>query len=163
MSETPTPPDGAPEPNQSGPAALRVATQYLKDFSFENPQAPQSFQHLGQQGDMDVQISINPRHLGGNQYEVELSIRVTARREDAAIYVAEILYAGVFELQNIPSDQVEPVLLIECPRALFPFARRIIADSVRDGGYQQLYLDPIDFVALYHQRTNQAAQPAGNA
>ncbi len=159
MSETPTPPPNG----ENQQAALRVLVQYVKDLSFENPQAPHSFQFAGQQADMDVQVDINARNLGENQFEVELTARATAKREEQTVFIVECVYAGVFELQNVPPEQVEPLLLIECPRQLFPFARRIIADSVRDGGYPPLLIDPIDFVALYRQRQPGAQGAVGNA
>ena len=152
MSDTPATPDGANAQAGGAQPSLRILVQYVKDLSFENPQAPHSFQLAGKEANMDVGVDISARSLAEGQFEVELRTTATAKNEDKSVFVAEVVYAGVFELQNVPPEQVEPLLLIECPRMLFPFMRRIIADAVRDGGYPPLMIDPIDFVALYQQR-----------
>jgi len=162
MSETPGAPEAAPD--TSAAPELSVILQYVKDLSFENPNAPNAFRHQGEQADMDVNVDIQARSLAENQFEVEMRIRATARRESDPVFMVELLYAGVFGMKNVPPDQVEPVLLIECPRMLFPFARRIVGDAVRDGGFPPLMIDPIDFFALYQRRKAAgASQPNGAA
>ena len=162
MSETPNQNPAAPEgPQPGGPDAqdaprLRVLAQYLKDHSFENPKAPASFTNDGTAPKMEVNVDVNARQLGTNQYEVELTVSARARRGDEISFVIDTTYAGAFEIANIPAEQLEPVLLVECPRLLFPFARQIIADTTNAGNFPPLMLEPIDFFAIYQQRVQQA-------
>ena len=164
MSETPNAPAGAPDGAAANAPALRVIVQYLKDLSFENPKAPDSFKYIGQPANTDFNIGMKAKQLDPNRFEVELTMSAHASSEEEPVFIVECTYAGVFELQNIPAEQMEMILYIECPRMLFPFARNIIAEAVRDGGYQQFLIEPIDFVALYQQQVRQRQQePAGNA
>lgn len=138
-----------------------ILAQYLKDLSFENPSAPQSFQGMAQaKPDIEVNVNLNARRVGEEGYEVVLNItaKATLKDQDVTAFVVEISYAGLFGVRNLPEENLEPFLLIECPRLLFPFARRVIADATRDGGFPPLLLEPIDFVALYrkHQEERQA-------
>jgi preprotein translocase subunit SecB len=143
---------------------VSILTQYVKDLSFENPNAPASLQAEGQP-QIDVNVGVNARRANDTMFEVELKITATAKNGDMTSFVVDVLYAGLFGLQNVPEDALEPFLIIEAPRILFPFARRIIADSVRDGGFPPLMLDPIDFHTLYLQQRGLGAdgQPVGNA
>jgi len=145
------------EANQDADAAprLSIAAQYVKDQSFENPGAPAALSRGAKPPAIAVGIDVQVRRGAEPNYEVELKISVHARQEEATVFLAELLYGGVFQLINIPADTLQPVLLIECPRLLFPFARRIIADMTRDGGYAPLMLDNIDFSQLYRQRMAQ--------
>jgi len=138
-----------------------VLAQYTKDLSFENPNAPQS---LGQNTQPQINISVNvgAKQLGGTDYEVELRLEGKAEAAGTVMFNIELVFAGVFRTQNIPQEQLQPLMLIECPRLLFPFAREIIATAVRNGGFPPLMLDPIDFLALYQQRMAQIA-PAATA
>jgi preprotein translocase subunit SecB len=145
----------APPPPQ-GQAQFRVAAQYTKDFSFENPNAPQSLMQQQAQPTMNIQINVNPKQLSNTDFEVELKLDGKAEANGSVLFAFELIYAGVFHLQGIPQDSVGPLLMIECPRILFPFAREMIAAAVIGGGYPPLLLDPIDFVALYQQRLAQA-------
>jgi preprotein translocase subunit SecB len=149
----------APPPAQGQPqgqAQFRVAAQYTKDFSFENPNAPQSLMQQQQQPTMNIQINVNPRQISNTDFEVELKLDGKAEAGGSVLFAFELSYAGVFHLQGIPPESVAPLLMIECPRMLFPFAREIIASAVIGGGFPPLMLDPIDFVALYQQRAAQA-------
>ncbi len=138
-------------------ARFSVVAQYVKDFSFENPNAPRSF---GQQpGGLSLQVNVNGRQLTPTDYEIELLLEGGAGEGANVVFKFELHYAGVFRLENVPAEQVQPLAMIEGPRLLFPFARQIIADAVRNGGYPPLYVDPIDFHRLYLQRL-QAASPA---
>ena len=145
----------APPPPQ-GQAQFRVSAQYTKDFSFENPNAPQSLMQQQAQPTMNIQINVNPKQLSNTDFEVELKLDGKAEANGSVLFAFELIYAGVFHLQGIPQDSVGPLLMIECPRILFPFAREMIAAAVIGGGYPPLLLDPIDFVALYQQRLAQA-------
>jgi preprotein translocase subunit SecB len=131
-----------------------MLSQYVKDLSFENPNAPAVYQWQGQP-QIEVQFNIGAQKLADEVHEVDLKIEVTARSEGNTAFAVEILYAGLFALRNVPEEQLQPFLLAEAPRLLFPFARRVVADAIRDGGFPPLVLDPIDFGALYMQRAAQ--------
>ena len=158
MSETPpsNAPGTAPGPNGAQPS-LRVLAQYLKDHSFENPKAPQSFMDTGEQPAIDVSVDVSGRPLGNDQYEVELSVSAHAKRGGDVAFVVESTYAGAFEIKNVPQEQMEAIMLVECPRLLFPFLRQIIAETTTSGNFPPIMLDPLDFFAIYQQRKAQAA------
>jgi preprotein translocase subunit SecB len=145
-------------------AQVGVISQYVKDLSFENPAAPAVFQWQGQP-QIDVQFNIGASKVGDEVHEVALRIEVTARANEGTAFKVDALYAGLFAIRNMPEDQLQPFLLAEAPRILFPFARRVISDAVRDGGFPPLLLDPIDFATLYMQRQAQiqAEQTGGQA
>jgi preprotein translocase subunit SecB len=127
---------------------VAILTQYVKDLSFENPNAPGSLQSQSQPR-IDVNVGVNARKAADDVFEVELKISAKAETDGTAAFMVELLYAGLFGLKNVPEEALEPFCIIEAPRILFPFARRIIADAVRDGGFPPLMLDPIDFGQLY--------------
>lgn len=131
--------------------AVGLISQYVKDFSFENPNAPAVYQWQSQP-QIDVQFNIGANQLADDVHEVVLKIDVKAESDDQVAFQVELAYAGLFGLRNIPEDQVQPFLLAEAPRLIFPFARRVLADAVRDGGFPPLMLEPIDFGALYMQQ-----------
>jgi preprotein translocase subunit SecB len=147
------------DPNE-GPA-LNALGQYTKDFSFENPNAPRSLAPTAEPPPIGIQVNVNARKLADTDFEVELMLEGGAGEGPNTLFKFELNYAGVFRLRNIPEDQLHPVIMIECPRLLFPFARQLIADAVRNGGFPPLYIDPIDFGGLYAQRL-QAEQQAAN-
>ncbi len=149
MSETPEDPTQTPtgEPGNNSPS-FSVLAQYLKDMSFESPNAPASFQGASTPK-MEVNVDVEGRPLAPDQYEVELTASARAMRDDKAIFVVEASYAGVFEIKNLPREQLEMVMLVECPRLLFPFMRQIIADATRNGNFPPLMLEPIDFMGIY--------------
>lgn len=156
-----TVPDPA-ELDQMGPLPqVQVLTQYVKDLSFENPNAPQSLQ-WSEPPRIDINVGVNARRGGDEVYEVELKINAKAEAQGTVAFVVELLYGALFSLQNVPEEALEPFLIIEAPRIIFPFARRIVADAVRDGGFPPLMLDPIDFAALYMAQ-QQGGATAGNA
>ena len=134
---------------------LNVLAQYTKDLSFENPNAPQSLGPQEQAPAINIQVNVNAKPLAEGEFEVELVLEGSALAKDSVLFKFELNYAGVFRLRNIPEAELHAVIMIECPRLLFPFARQIIADSVRNGGFPPLFIDPIDFVALYRQRIAQ--------
>ncbi|MCH4152265.1 MAG: protein-export chaperone SecB [Sphingobium sp.] len=147
---------------------IGLLTQYVKDLSFENPNAPAVYQWQ-EQPEIDVQFNIGSDKPADDVYEVALKIEVKAKASQGAAFAVDLTYAGLFGIRNVPDDQIHPFLFAEAPRLLFPFARRIVADAIRDGGFQPLMLDPIDFNGLYMQQlqAQQAAQDgepvAGNA
>jgi preprotein translocase subunit SecB len=131
---------------------LAINTQYVKDLSFENPNAPQSLAPQAAQPNIEVNVNVQARGLGPNIYEVVLSITCTAKHEQTTAFIVEVAYAGVFTLTGVPSEHVHPLLLIECPRLLFPFARALVANATRDGGFLPLMIQPIDFLDLYRRQ-----------
>jgi len=137
---------------------VKVHAQYVKDLSFENPGAPHSLSNQGTAPNIEVSVDVGARGLGPDQYEVELRITAQAAHEEKKAFVVEVQYAGVFSLHNVDEADLKPVCLIECPRLLFPFARRVVADATRDGGFPPLLLDPIDFAQLYLQSVENAGE-----
>jgi preprotein translocase subunit SecB len=131
-----------------------VIAQYVKDLSFENPNAPAVYQWQGQP-QMDVQFNIGSQPVGPDVHEVVLKIDIAAKSAEGTAFQMELVYGGLFALRNIPEDQLQAFLLAEAPRLLFPFARRVISDATIDGGFPPLMLDPIDFAGLYMQRAAQ--------
>jgi preprotein translocase subunit SecB len=147
------------------PPALNVVAQYIKDLSFENPNAPNSL-NTGQQPQIAIQINVNAKPLQGADVEVELRLEGKAETAAGMMFSIELIYAGIFRIQNVPPEAMNPIVLIECPRLLFPFAREIIASTVRNGGFPPLLLDPVDFVGLYRKRLTEmqaAGAPAPQA
>ena len=149
--------NGGPQP-QMGMPQIGVLAQYVKDLSFENPHAPRSLAPSAQQPAINVQVNVDAAPMSETDVEVTLRIEGKAESQGMLLFGVELVFAGIFRVQNVPANSLQPVLLIECPRLLFPFAREIIATATRNGGFPPLLLSPIDFVALYRQRM--AAAPA---
>jgi preprotein translocase subunit SecB len=149
-----------PEPgqNQAQPVGIHVLAQYLKDVSFENPGAPRTLRPADTAPNLEVNVNVNARPQSQTDFEIEIKLEGKATRGDETLFIVEVTYCGVFQVRNVPQEHVHPLLLIECPRLLFPFARQIIADATRQGGFPPLLIDPVDFAALYRQRVAQAAQ-----
>ncbi len=131
---------------------LVVNVQYIKDLSFEVPGAPQMFAHLDEAPQVAVKVDVEARPITDNSYEVTLEIGAEGTFKGERAFVVELSYGGVFTLNGIPQDRVQPLILIECPRLLFPFARNVVADMTREGGFPPLMIAPIDFVALYVEK-----------
>ena len=169
MSETTAAPAAPQQP-------LVVNIQYVKDLSFEVPNAPQVYAALRTPPHVNINLDVQVRRIqeGQNVFEVTLAVRAEATEPPAnaqangtlaeggggVVFIAELAYSGIFTLNGIPEQSVEPVLVVECPRLLFPYARNILADVTRDGGFPPVMLQPIDFLALWQQRQAQAAQQA---
>jgi preprotein translocase subunit SecB len=153
MSTTNGGPAASPAPNTQ--PQLNVVAQYIKDLSFENPNAPRTLLSGAQQPQISIQINVGAKPHEGDDIEVELTLEGKAETDGQLIFGFELLYAGIFRIRNVPPDSMNAVVLIECPRLLFPFAREIIANTVRNGGFPPLLLDPVDFVGLYRQRMSQ--------
>jgi preprotein translocase subunit SecB len=145
---------------------IGLIAQYVKDLSFENPNAPNVYSWQAQPN-IDVQFNIGSEKAADDVHEVALKITAKALSDNGIAFAVELVYAGLFGIRNIPDEQIQPFLYAEAPRLMFPFARRILADAVRDGGFPPLLLDPIDFGGLYAQQLEaQAAvqaNPAGLA
>ena len=162
MAENDTAEFGEPQANGEDTAPqVGVLSQYVKDLSFENPNAPAIYQSQTPPA-IDVQFNIGSGKITDDVYEVVLKIEVRAQAETQVAFLVDLSYAGLFGLRNIPADQLDPFLLGEAPRILFPFARRVLADAVRDGGFPPLMLEPIDFGGIYMaQRAQQQGLEAG--
>ena len=150
--------NGGPEPQTAMPQ-LGVVMQYVKDFSFENPNAPRSMAPSPQQPAININIAVDAAPLTETDVEVTLRMEGKAESQGLLLFGFELVYCGVFRIMNVPAESLQPAVLIECPRLLFPFAREIIATATRNGGFPPLLLEPVDFVTLYRQRLA-AAQPA---
>lgn len=143
------------EPSPEVLPQLSVVAQYIKDFSFENPNAPKSLSGGQEQPQINIQINVNATPLSDTDIEVVLTIAGKAEIASSLMFSFELEFGGVFRIRNVPQESMNAVVLIECPRLLFPFAREIIATTVRNGGFPPLLLDPVDFVALYRQKMAQ--------
>jgi preprotein translocase subunit SecB len=147
---------------EQAPPMLNVLGQFIRDFSFENPNAPQSLMPQEEQPSINIQINVNAKPIDETDFDVSLKIEGEARNKNILLFKFELDYGGVFKIQNFPQEHMHPVVLIECPRLLFPFARQIVAEATRQGGFPPLYLDPVDFAQLYQSRM-QEMQTSGNA
>jgi preprotein translocase subunit SecB len=147
--------DAAGQPQQQSGPQLNVLGQYIKDFSFENPNAPRSLQPTQTQPSINIQVNVGANSMGESDFEVVLKLEGKAENSGTVMFAFDLTFAGVFRIQNVPQEHVHPLVMIECPRLLFPFAREIVATAVRNGGFPPLLLDPVDFVALYQQRVAQ--------
>lgn len=147
MTTTPAQDGGAGE----GPQ-MRVLAQYVKDFSFENPMAAAAARASETQPliDMGVEVKSRPVGVEGDAFEVDLRIKVDAKRGEEPLFLVDLVYSGLFQMMNVRPDEMEPLLWIECPRLLFPFARHLLAEITREGGYPPLLVNPIDFTPLYY-------------
>jgi preprotein translocase subunit SecB len=152
-------PDAAQPQAPAGPPMIRVLAQYVKDLSFENPGlfVAQGQNNTAPEIELGIDVRVEPGPPEQGIFSVELKLSARAKRQDTVVFIVELVYGGVVQLQDARREDAEPMLLIECPRLLFPFARRIIADITREGGHPPLMIDPIDFVGLYRQQQQQRA------
>ena len=141
-------------------AELSILVQYIKDLSFESPNAPASLQGPGENPKLNVNINVQAAAQADDIFEVALHFEANATSDDGVIYNIELVYAGVFRVTGVPENLLQPVLFIDCPTLLFPFMRRIIADMSQEGAFPPLLLDPVDFAALYRQNAEQIEQSA---
>lgn len=153
----------APAAEQKGPAPVQVqiAAQYIKDLSFENPNIEKLIENPGDNPNIQLEVNVNARRTGEDFYESAIDFKAHASNQKGTIYQLEIVYAGLFRLKNIPSEALEPFLLINCPTLIFPYLRRIVSDLTREGGFPPLLLDPIDFGGLFMRRKQEEAARAG--
>src|SRR5262245_24919356 len=157
--------DGPPKGSaQATPSPhLTMLALYVKDLSFESPSAPKSLQGPGQNPQLRVNVNVNAGPRGDDTYETALQLEAHASSALGVIYNVELLYGGLFRLRGVPESLLQPVLFVDCATILFPFARRVLADAIRDGGFPPLLLDPIDFAKLYAHKFTPAEGnlPAG--
>lgn len=152
------------EAQKGAEPSIQVIGQYLKDLSFESPKAPASLKSPGDNPNLQIDVNVNVTKLEEQTFESAIQIKAHASNDGGTIYMLEAVYAGAFQVKNLPADALEPVLLINCPTILYPFLRRIISEMTQEGGFPPLLLDPIDFATLYKQRKAAgAATPQGNA
>jgi preprotein translocase subunit SecB len=139
---------------------LQILTQYVRDLSFENIAAQKG---VGPDGKPDVKIQVNldAQQRPADRYEVGLRLKVDSKVGEAQVFILELDYAGLFLIQNVPAEQLQLLLMIECPRLIFPYVRRIVGDVTRDGGYPPLNLEQIDFLALYRAEIARRQAEAG--
>lgn len=152
---------GAATPaSEPSPMQVQVLGQHIKDLSFENPSVGKLQIKEGENPAVQLEVNVDAQRLGPDVYESAITFTATASHSGGPIYVLEIVYGGAFRLQNVPPQAMEPFLLVNCPTLLFPFLRRIVADITREGGYPPLWLDPVDFGALYVRRQQELAKTA---
>ncbi len=132
--------------------SLNILAQYIKDLSFENPGAPRSLQSRDQAPAININVNVNANPLSDTDFDVVLTLNTEARDGDKVVFNCELVYGGVFRISGFPQEHMLPLLSIECPRLLFPFARQIVADATRNGGFPPLMIDPIDFTQMFTQR-----------
>ena len=154
--------NGAATPEDQKPKMpqINVLGQYIKDLSFENPGAPASLRAREKQPGLQMNFNVQAKAIGESVYEVLLTLEANAKIDEESIYTLELVYGGAFRLKDLPEQAIRPFLFIECPALLFPFARRLVADLTREGGFAPLLLDPIDFAALFRQRTGEEQKRA---
>lgn len=147
------------EANGGAMPQLEALAHYVKDLSFENPNAPRSLGPQETAPNISINVNVNGKNIGGNEYEVELVFDGQAGEGEGLLFKFELNFAGVFRLTNIPKEHEHQVIMIECPRLMFPFARAVLANAVRDGGFPPFLLQPIDFAQLYQARMAEQGQP----
>ena len=148
--------NGAGDGAQPQAPQIRILGQYIKDLSFENPNAPRSLIQ-GEQPKLDINVNVGAQQVGDDQFEVILTLNAKAERPDMVMFNVELVYAGLFKISGVPADHMHPFVMIECPRMLFPFVRRIVSDVTRDGGFPPMNLEPIDFLQLYRNELARSA------
>ena len=150
--------DEATEAAEKSPQSpsIQINAQYIKDLSFESPRAPMVLQEQAQPA-IEVSVDVKAHRLAEKSFEVVLSASADAKTDSGQVFLVELTYAGVFTLDGVNEQQVAPILLVECPRLLFPFARAIIADATRDGGFPPLMIQPVDFARLFAENQTASA------
>lgn len=152
MTDTDAGENGPATNGASTEPGIRILAQFIRDLSMENPRAPEALRPNNTQPQIDLNVEMNARGREDGLFEVDLKLSAAANRSDGPLFIVELLYGGVFQITGVDQADMEPVLLIECPRYLFPFARRIIAEVTSEGGFPPFLLDPIDFAAVYTAR-----------
>lgn len=159
MTDAAPAPEQTPAQSDSGPG-IRVLAQFIRDLSFENPRAPDSLHSAQAQPAIDLGVEMSARGRMDGLFEVDVKLTASAVRENEPVFHLELIYGGLFAITGVPEADIEPVLLIECPRFLFPYARRVVSEMTSEGGFPPFLLEPLDFAAIYAQRKAAEAQPA---
>src|SRR5690349_11390318 len=136
----------------AGKASLNVLAQYVKDLSFESPGAPNSLRGRDKAPGINIGVNVNANPLSEKEFDVNLTVSAKASFDKEVLFNVELVYGGVFRIEGFPQEHMLPLLFIECPRLLFPFARQIVAEATRNGGFPPLMLDPIDFAQMLQQK-----------
>ncbi|WP_421855822.1 protein-export chaperone SecB [Oricola sp.] len=147
--------DGAQAGAANGGGAapqLSVLTQYVKDLSFESPGAPLSLRPRETAPAININVNVQANPMGETDYDVTLVLTAKAEQEEQVLFNVELVYGGVFRIVGFPQEHVLPALFVECPRLLFPFARQVVAEATRNGGFPPLMIDPIDFLQMFRKR-----------
>jgi preprotein translocase subunit SecB len=153
---------GQTQPPADDQPILSINAQYIKDLSFENPNAPHSLT-MNEAPEISVDVNVRAQNLAQKTFEVVLHIKAEAKTKDSTMFIVELAYGGLCTAGNLADDQIQPLILIEAPRQLFPFARAIVSDAVRDGGFPPLLINPIDFVELYRNSQEGARASQGES
>lgn len=154
----------APGANPADAPSMNLIGQYIRDLSFENPGAPGSIMNNGENPTFNVAISVGVKKQADDVFAVELTLTAKATRSEQVLFNVELVYGGVFRVRNMPEAQLTPVLMVECPRLIFPFARQVLASVTQQGGFPPLMMEPVDFSAIYRQNLAKLAQQnAGGA
>lgn len=157
--QTPTSNGSSAKSGETPSPQAQIVGQYIKDLSFENPSVGRPIKAKEDQPNLEVQINVNAKRLSEDHFESAIEFKALAKNSDGTIYDLELVYAGLFKLVNAPDEALEPFLLIHCPTLVFPFLRRLVADLTREGGFPPLFLDPVDFAALYAHNKKQGQSP----
>ncbi|MHA6686082.1 protein-export chaperone SecB [Mesorhizobium sp. A556] len=152
MAENNDAPAGAATNGTGAQPSLNVLAQYVKDLSFESPGAPNSLRGRDKAPGIAINVNVNANPLSDNQFDVNLTLNAKASFDKEVLFNVELVYGGVFSVSGFPQEHMLPILFIECPRLLFPFARQIVAEATRNGGFPPLMLDPIDFAQMFQQK-----------
>jgi len=157
MADEQTGSTAAPQPS------MNLVGQYIRDLSFENPGAPGSIMAAGGTPGFNVSINVGVKKQADDLFAVELTLNARAERENAVLFSVELIYGGVFRLRNVPEVNLPPLLMVECPRLIFPFARQVLASVTQQGGFPPLMMEPVDFNAIYRQNLANLAQRNGQS
>ena len=154
---------GAAAPQPGSAPSMNLVGQYIRDLSFENPGAPATLLSGGGNPAFNVSISVGVKKQNEEIYAVELTLNAKANREETVLFNVELVYGGIFRIKNVPENQLSPLLMIECPRLIFPFARQVLASVTQQGGFPPLMMEPVDFSAIYRQNLAKLAQQGAGA
>jgi len=154
---------GGANPQAANVPSMNMVGQYIRDLSFESPGAPGSIMQAGANPAFNVSISVGVKKQSDDIYAVELTLNAKANRAEAVLFNVELIYGGVFRVRNIPENQLSQLLMIECPRLIFPFARQVLASTTQQGGFPPLMMEPVDFAAIYRQNLAKLAAQQQNA
>ncbi len=154
---------GAAAPQPGNAPSMNLVGQYIRDLSFENPGAPGTLLAGGANPAFNVSISVGVKKQNEEIYAVELTLLAKANRDETVLFNVELVYGGIFRLKNVPEAQLSPLLMVECPRLIFPFARQVLASVTQQGGFPPLMMEPVDFSAIYRQNLAKLAAQGGAA